>query len=417
MREIKTCSLLAVGDELLDGRVEENNSTFIGEKLRSLGVEVVLRAVVGDDARSIKSALKNALAVSDLLVVTGGLGPTDDDLTREAVAEALGLALRRDPSIEERLRGFFRAMGREMSPSNLKQADLVEGAEVLEARLGTAPGQWIEHAGKVVVLLPGVPHEMRDMVENELVGRVSARAPGERGGSVSLLVAARPESELGEEVKEALSGIEGVGASFRVADGRIEVKLTSREDLSLLAEAERRVRERLGGWVLAQGEETLEGNLGRELRARGLTLAVAESLTGGMLGERITSVPGSSDYFRGGIIAYDYRAKEELLGVDPDLLRSRGAVNEEVVAAMARGARERLGTDLGVAVSGVAGPGQGVESEPPGTVAFGLCDGEREFTWKYRLPGDRERVRRFAVTVALTVVLLYVRDGDVGHVR
>ncbi len=417
MREIRTCSLLAVGDELLDGRVEENNSAFISERLLNLGIEVVLRAVVRDDAESIKSVVGLALLMSDLILITGGLGPTEDDLTREAVAEALGVSLSRDHSIAQKLHAFFQAMGREMSASNLKQADLLQGAEPLEARLGTAPGQWVEYGDKVVVLLPGVPYEMRDMVDNEVVKRLSLLAPAQEYRSVSMLVAARPESELGEEVSDAVKGLEGITVSFRVAEGRIEVKLSTRGESGALAEAEKRVKEKLGRWVVAEGDETLEGNLGRALRSRGLTLAVAESLTGGMLGESITSVPGSSDYFRGGIIAYDYRAKERLLGVDGSLLDARGAVNEEVAVAMARGARARLEADLGIAVTGVAGPGSGGEIEPPGTVVFGLSDGHRDFAWKYRLPGDRERVRRFAVTVAMTILLMYVRDGNIGDVR
>ncbi|NPV58973.1 MAG: CinA family nicotinamide mononucleotide deamidase-related protein [Actinobacteria bacterium] len=417
MAEIRTCALLAVGDELLDGRVEESNSSFISEKMRSLGVEVVLREVVGDDAELIKAAVVQAMEAADLLVITGGLGPTDDDLTREAVSEALDLPLVRDPRIERKLDQFFASMGREASPSNFKQADLLKGAEPLESGLGTAPGQWLLQGGKAIVLLPGVPHEMRAIMENELWRRLSALAPGQEGESFSLLVAARPESEVGEEVLEAIAGLEGVSASFRVAEGRIEIKLSSRADPGNLTEAERRVKEKLGRWVVAEGGETLEGNLGKELRARKLTLAVAESLTGGMLGEAITSVPGSSDYFKGGIIAYDYGAKERLLGVDRALLEAVGAVSEEVAAAMARGAREALDASIGVALTGVAGPGSGGEREPPGTVAFGLSDNTGDWAWKYRLPGDRERVRRFAVTVALTIVLLYVRDGDIGNVR
>ena len=409
--------IVAVGTEILLGDIVNTNAQFLSQRLAALGVDVYHHVTVGDNPGRMAEAFRQALARADLVVVTGGLGPTEDDLTREAVASALGLTLRRDSDVEEGLRAFFRSMGREMSSANLKQADVLEGAETIPARLGTAPGQWLEREGKIIVLLPGVPHEMRDMVDIEVKGRLSGRTGPAVAGSVSLLVAARPESELAEEVLEALSGVDGVRVSFRVNEGRIEVKLSSGGDADALAEAARRVRERLGRWVVAEGEETLEGNLGDALRSRGLTLAVAESLTGGMLGESITSVPGSSDYFRGGIIAYDYEAKERLLGVDRSLLEARGAVNEEVAEAMARGARERLGADIAVAVSGVAGPGAGAEKEPPGTVAFGLCDGDRSFAWKYRLPGDRETVRRIAVTVALTIVYLYVRDGDTGHVR
>ncbi len=412
------CSLLAVGDELLDGRVDDTNSDFISERLRLMGASVVLRLIVGDDREAIAGALSLALELSDAVIVTGGLGPTGDDLTREAVAEAMGLPLRRDETLAMGLREFFAAMGREMSPTNLKQADLVEGAVAITARLGTAPGQWIDTGRGVIVLVPGVPREMRDMMENDVIPMLSRRfALHETAETVVLLVAALPESELAEQVEKALAGMEDVGVSYRAMMGQIEVKLTARGDEAALAEAEKKVREALGPWVVAQGAETMEGNLGKELRSRGLTLAVAESLTGGMLGERLTRVPGSSDYFRGGIVAYDYKAKEGLLGVDPGLLESKGAVCAEVVEAMAAGVRERFSSELGLALSGVAGPGDGGENEPPGTVFFALADAGGTQSWKYRLPGDREMVRQFATTVMLTIAIFYARGEDVPHVR
>lgn len=412
------CSLLAVGDELLDGRTVETNSDFITSKLGPVGARVVMRIIAGDDMGVIAKALALALEISHAVIVTGGLGPTGDDLTREAVAEALGLPLRRDLLLEERQRKFFAAMGREMSPTNLKQADLVGGAVPIAARLGTAPGQWLESEGRVVVLIPGVPREMRDMIEGDVIPMLSRHFGLQEAGRAStLLVAARPESELAEQVEGALAGMAGIGVAFRAMMGQIEVKLSAREAAADLDTAEKRVRAALGPWVVAEGRETLEGNLGVELRSRGLTLAVAESLTGGMVGETITAEPGSSDYFRGGIVAYDFETKERMLGVDGGLLRARGAVNEEVAKAMARGVRERLSSDLGIALTGVAGPEAGGEAEPPGTVAFALADGETALGWKYRLPGDREMVRRFATTVMLTIALLYLRGEDVSHVR
>lgn len=412
------CSLLAVGDELLDGRVKDTNSDFIAESLGPLGMEIVLRVIIGDDAGRIGGALELALEHSDLIIITGGLGPTGDDLTREAVAETLGLPLCRDAELESRLGKFFEAMGREMSPTNLKQADLLEGATPITARLGTAPGQWVEKGGKIVVLVPGVPVEMRDMVEGDVIPMLLERfALKEEGETSTLLVAARPESELAEEVERALSGLQGMGVSYRAMMGQIEIKLTARSTGVRLEDAVRRIKESLGPWVVAEGKATLEGVLGNELRSRGLSLAVAESLTGGMVGERITGVPGSSGYFRGGVIAYSYEAKEKLLGVDASLLRSRGAANEDAAMAMAVGVRKRFAADVGIALSGVAGPGSGGEKEPPGTVAFGLADAQGTHGWKYRLPGDRGMVRQFASTIMLTIALFYARGEDISHVR
>jgi nicotinamide-nucleotide amidase len=415
---VNTCSLLAVGDELLDGRVSDTNSDFISERLASLGIRVILRAIVGDDMRNIESMLRVAMSLSDAVIITGGLGPTEDDLTREAVAETLGLSLHRDAQLQENLESFFASMGRKMSPTNLKQADLIGDAAPITARLGTAPGQWLEGEDRIIVLVPGVPREMRDMIETDVMPLLSQRfSLQETARDITLLVAARPESELAEQVQDALSDIQGIGVSYRAMMGQIEVKLKAREDGADLAEAERRVREALGPWVVAEGAETLEGNLGRELRSRGMALAVAESLTGGMVGERITRVPGSSDYFRGGMTVYTYEAKERLLGVDRQLLENRGAVNEEVAKAMAMGVRERFSSHIGIALTGVAGPESGGEKEPPGTVAFGLADDAGVYGWKYRLPGDREMVRQFATTVMLTIAYLYVRGEDVADVR
>jgi competence/damage-inducible protein CinA-like protein len=415
---VQYCALLAVGDELLDGRVNDTNSDYIIEKFEPLGLEVVMRINVGDDLKRIGQALSLCMDLADVVIMTGGLGPTGDDLTREAVARALGLSLQRDMRLEKILRGFFAAMGRKMSPTNLKQADLVEGAVPIDPRLGTAPGQWVVKDGKMVILIPGVPREMRDMIEKDVIPLLSQRfALEDSSRKTTFLVAALPESELAEQVEKALSGMEGIGVAYRAMMGQIEVKLSAGPEQKGFDEAERRVREALGAWIAGEGGETLEGNLGNALRERGLTLAVAESLTGGMVGERITRVPGSSDYFRGSLVAYTYDAKRDLLGVDEDLLRARGAVNEEVAEAMARGARERFSSRLGIALSGVAGPGGGGEAEPPGTVAFGLADETATYSWKYRLPGDREMVRNFATTVMLAITLLYARGEDFTHVR
>lgn len=412
-----TCSLLLVGDELLDGRTADTNSDFIVERLDSLGITVAARLIVGDSEKEIASALSWLRGFSELIIVTGGLGPTGDDLTREAVAGSLGLPLRRDAEIERAQRAFFAAMGREMSPTNLRQADLVEGAEPIMPRLGTAPGQWIDAGDAVIVLLPGVPREMRDMLEGEVLPRIESRfALGERKRALSLLVAARPESEVAEAVEGSLAGVDGVDVSYRAMMGQIEVRVSSWDDAGeKFAAAVAKVREALGPWVVAEGGESLEEALGRELRSRGLTLAAAESCTGGMVGERITRVPGSSDYFLGGLVAYTYTAKEELLGVDGALLRGKGAVSEEVAEAMARGVRSRFSSDIGIAVTGVAGPDSGGEREPVGTVAFGVADAGRSFAWKYRLPGDRDMVRNFATSVMLAIVLFFLRgEGEVS---
>ncbi|MBC7248537.1 MAG: CinA family nicotinamide mononucleotide deamidase-related protein [Actinobacteria bacterium] len=413
---MKSCSLISVGDELLDGRVENSNADLLAERMRALGLQVALRVEVGDDLQAIERIFSAAMDLSDLVLVTGGLGPTDDDITREAVAAALGARLVRDGEIEGRLRAFFAALGREMSPSNARQADLIEGAVCITPRLGTAPGQWIERGGKIAVLLPGVPREMEDMVEGDVIPRLRGALELEEVHVAALLVAARPESEVGELLGKALAGTEGVRVSYRTTTGRIEVKLSSRDE-ETLSQALARAREALEGWVVAENGMTLEESLGRELEARGLTLAVAESCTGGLVAEMITRAAGSSRYFRGGVVAYDYEAKQNLLGVSPSLLEEKGAVNEEVAEAMAAGARRLLAADMGLSVSGVAGPGSGGEREPVGTVVFGLADERGGWGYRYRLPGNREMVRQYAANIALTLALFHLRGVEVADGR
>ncbi len=406
------CTIVSVGDELLDGRVSDTNSDYITAKLSSLGLEVSLKVEVGDDRVRLRDTIAWVMEISDLIIVTGGLGPTSDDLTREATADALSLPLKRDEDLERAIEAIFLRMGREMARSNLKQADLLEGAIPLTARLGTAPGQWIERNGQYLILLPGVPREMRNMMSADVLPRLSERLQEKkRRTSISLHVAAKAESEVGELVESKLAGMEEVKVSYRARPGQIEIRLSSWGDPDRVAEAASAIKETVADWLVAEGDATLEGNLGRELRSRGLSLAVAESCTGGMVGERITRVPGSSDYFKGGVVAYTYQAKEDLLGVSGDVLREKGAVNEEVAEAMALGVRDRLKAGIGVAITGVAGPGSAGEREPVGTVAFGIATREGTSSWKYRLPGDRETVREAAATITLALTYFYLRGG------
>lgn len=410
------CSLVSVGDELLDGRVTDTNSEYISEKLASLGLEVSLRIIVGDYMEDLRRTLSWVISVSDLIIITGGLGPTDDDITREALADVINLSLERDEQSEKVIRALFEKMGREMPLSNLKQADLLAGATPLVARLGTAPGQWIEHQGKYIVLIPGVPREMRDMMTGDILPRLEKHLSlGDAKLAHSFHVAAKPESEVCELVQDTLSGIDNLNISYRAQPGQIEVRISTWGGSGALSEAVSRLRNALGPWLVAEGDATLEGNLGRELRSRGLTLAVAESCTGGMVGERITRLSGSSDYFKGGIVAYSYDAKEKLLGIPMEILKSKGAVCEEVAEALAQSVRERFLSNLGISITGVAGPGSGGEKEPVGTVAFGLASREGVHSWKYRLPGNRDMVRQVAATIILAVTYFYVRgDGKVN---
>ena len=403
---------MLVGDELVEGRVQDANLPFLRETFEDLGMELALVLYVRDEMEDLVRCVEVGLELSDVVVAAGGLGPTEDDLTAEAVARALGRRLVRNQEVAERIQSLFRGLGRDMPLSNLKQADLVEGAEALYSGHGTAPGQYLEMGGKRLILLPGVPSELREMVRGEVVPRLAHCQSGEAGKDMArrvLRVVGKPESEVAALVSGAVESFPGVKVAYRATPGVIEITLRAEGEVpeKLLKE----IRKLLGDFIFTEEGEALEEVLGRLLREKGLTLAVAESCTGGLLGERITRVPGSSDYFLGGVVSYTYRAKSEILGVPSSLLEERGAVNEEVAVRMARGARELFGSDLALSVTGVAGPGTGGEKEPVGTVVTGMVTPGGEGAFRYRLPGERDLVRQAASSISLASLLFYLRNA------
>lgn len=405
-------TVLLVGDELVEGRVEDSNLPFLRDVLEDMGMELSMAIYVRDEKDDISRGLALGMEISEVVITAGGLGPTEDDLTAEAVAEALGRRLVRNHEAAERIESLFRRMGREMPPSNLKQADLVEGAVPIYSGHGTAPGQFLEIGEKRLILLPGVPSELRDMVHGEVVPRLAPfLAAKERKGLAKkvIRIAGKPESEVADVVTGAASRFPGVKVTYRATPGVIEVTLKAEEELpeGLMEE----IRKELGDFIVSEEGKSLEEALGEMLRDRGMTLSVAESCTGGLLGERITRVPGSSDYFLGGVVSYSYRAKSDVLGVPGELLKAKGAVNEEVALHMAKGARRLFGSDFALSVTGVAGPGTGGESEPVGTVVTGMATPGGEWAFRYRLPGERELVRQAASSIALASLLFHLRRG------
>lgn len=409
-------SLLIVGDEVVEGRVEDVNLPYLREVMEELGLELGIAFYVRDDLESLTRCFELALEVSQLVVAAGGLGPTEDDLTAEALAKALRRKLVRHREAAERIVSLFQRMGRVMPPSNLKQAELVEGAVPIYSSHGTAPGQFLELGEKIVVLLPGVPSELKEMVESEVLPRLNfLLRRGQRKLQVKkvIKVAGRPESEVAATVSRLAAGYPHVKIGYRATPGVIEVNLKSDGELPgrLLED----IRRELGSSIFTEDERSLEEVLGEFLRDQGLTLAVAESCTGGMLGERITRVPGSSYYFLGGVITYTYQAKSEILGVPASLLEERGAVNEEVALSMARGARRLFRSHLALSITGVAGPGTGGERETVGTVVTGVVTPYGEWAFRYQLPPERELVRQAATTITLAALLFHLRDrGEAG---
>jgi nicotinamide-nucleotide amidase len=397
---------MAIGTELLGPLRLDTNGSFLARRLGERGIAVRFRTTVGDDDADLCAAFRVALARSEFIVATGGLGPTVDDRTREAIATVLDLPLVEDEAIAADLEVRFRRHGLTMPPRNRRQAQVPRGAEVLPNRLGTAPGLLIRSAGTVVVLLPGVPSEMRTMTDEELLPRLG-QSP-ERYVYRILKITGLTESE----VDRRLAGIEqkapNLGWTILAGAGQIEIHLRERVhgDAAPVAipPVEQEVRRILGVHLFGCDDETLEGTVGRLLMERKKTLAVAESLTGGMIARRFTEVAGSSRYFLGGVVSYADQVKIGVLGVERATLDRHTAVSEEVAAEMASGVRARLGADWGVAASGYAGPDGGGPDRPPGTVMLALSGPGVARARTLRLPGDRSAVRARAAQYALDLL-------------
>jgi nicotinamide-nucleotide amidase len=401
--------ILAVGSELLTPLRSDSNALYLTEKLRELGVEVGSRVTVADDAALLESAFRGALARADIVIATGGLGPTEDDLTREAAAAALGRGLHRDPRLLEKLKERFRRYLREMAPVNEKQADVIEGAVVLPNPRGTAPGQRVESGARVLILLPGPPSEMKPMFEEQVLPLIRERAGGTVLRTRVLRIASMSESDVEQAVAPVYKTFTNPRTTILGAPGQVELHLTASGASE--AEAEARIealaaglRERLPGRIYGEDGRELPEVVADLLRGRGLTLALAESCTGGLLTARLTEVPGASRFLERAYVTYSNRAKAELLGVEAALLDSVGAVSAEVAAAMAAGVRRAAGSAIGVAITGIAGPDGGSAEKPVGLVYLALDGAAGTRVRKAHFPGGRERVRYQASQAALEMM-------------
>ena len=405
--------IIAVGSEMLTPYRMDTNSLYLTEQLNLLGVEVVFKSVVGDNLRQLVAAAQHGLFRSDIVIFTGGLGPTEDDLTREAVAQALGAELRRDPEMLARIEQRFAAHGWKMAPNNLKQADVIAGATPLPNVNGTAPGQWLagnfEGKERIVVLLPGPPHEMKALFENEVRERLRTKVPVAFLASRTLKVAMLGESAVDARVAPIYKRYADVETTILAGAGEVELHFKSRA--ATQDAAQRRIDEvaglvedELDDAVYSRSGESLEQIVGYWLQMRSATLAVAESCTGGLLAERITSVGGSSRYFLGGAIVYSNQLKTELAGVPAEMIERHGAVSREVAAALAEGIRYRCEATLGVGITGVAGPTGGTAEKPVGLVFHAVASDRGTDVVQRNFAGDRKRIRRFASTMALDMV-------------
>jgi nicotinamide-nucleotide amidase len=396
------CEVVAVGTELLLGQIVDTNSSWIGEQLALAGIDSHFQTKVGDNLDRIVSSFELALARSDAVIVCGGLGPTQDDITRQAIARVMGVELVQDDAIVEHIRAMFTKRGREMAANNALQALVPVGATVIANDRGTAPGLLCPVGDKVLYAVPGVPHEMKEMVSRTIIPDLQERS-GERAVIKSRVLRTwgLAESTLAEQVAPRLEALESTGnptlAFLASGIEGIKVRITAKapteqEALALIEAEDAELRSILGSIVFGVDDDTIERAAGYLVEANGWSLAVAESMTGGMIASRIVDVPGSSKWFRGGVVSYDSEVKYDLLGVP----HGCPVISETCAKAMAEGVRKVLGADIGISVTGVAGPAE-QEGQPVGTVWFGLAlPGRETEAINLRLPGQRLQIRQFA---------------------
>lgn len=407
--------IIAVGSEMLTPFRVDTNSLAITERLNEIGCDVRLKVVVGDDIGAIADVLRVALGWADLVIVTGGLGPTADDLTRDAVARVLDLPLDEDPSVVERIRARFERRGLTMQPNNRRQALVPRGAAVLANANGTAPGLWLERGRIAVALLPGPPRELVPMMDALVRDRLAGRGEGPVLLRRVVKITGRPESEVDALAQPIYSRWTSqpvpIETTILAAMGQIELHLTARADRrdegeAALAAAVRELEPAIGRSMFSVDGRPLEVVVGDLLRARGVRIAAAESCTGGLLLSRLTDVPGSSDYVEGGAICYSNALKTSLVGVPASLMALHGAVSEPVARAMAEGIRRCTGADIGVGTTGIAGPGGGTAAKPVGTVAIAVAAGTESSARTFRFAGGRDTVKFHATQAALDMVRL-----------
>lgn len=407
--------IIAVGSELLTPYRLDTNSLYLTEKLNALGIEVRFKTVVGDDRQRLAGVFRTALRRSRLIILTGGLGPTEDDVNRDVVSEALGRPLREIAEIRRRIEERFARLGRAMAENNLRQALVPEGAEWLENKHGTAPGLWLEQDGATVILLPGPPGELEKIFESACLPRLARLAGSERLLTRVYKVVGLTESEVDHRIAPIYTAYQNPATTILATPGAIEIHLRARATSEAEAEATlnelgERIELTLGDHVFSTRGETLEEVVGMYLVMKQKTVAVAESCTGGLLSERLTRTSGSSNFFLGGVVCYSNELKTKLAGVSPSLLEGNGAVSKPVAQALAEGIRKRVGASIGIGITGIAGPSGGSAEKPVGLVYIALADEKGTQARVFQFPGDRERIRHLSSQAALEMIRRRVRQ-------
>src|SRR6202166_2349622 len=404
--------IIAVGSELLTPDRLDTNSLFLTEELNAIGIEVLRKTVVGDNRELLAEAFRDALNRVPLIISSGGLGPTEDDLTRETVADLLGRKLRRNDAILRYIEGRFRSLGREMPEVNVRQAMVPEGAEILENPRGTAPGLWLEDSGRVVVLLPGPPREMKPLFREQVLPRLERRVSGVRLYSRELRVTGLGESHVEQRILLIYKRFPEVQTTILAAPGETQIHLRFWTDdaaraKKILDEIVQGFEIALSDRIFSQDGRSLEEVVAEQLTLNNATIAAAESCTGGLLAQRLTSIAGSSSYFLGGVVCYSNELKTTWAGVPAELIQAKGAVSAEVAIALADGIRRRVGSTFGLGITGIAGPGGGTEEKPVGTVHIALAHAGGVKERGVLFPGDREAIRWHASQLALDLVRIH----------
>jgi nicotinamide-nucleotide amidase len=405
--------IIAVGSEMLTPFRQDTNSLYLTEKLNEIGVTVAFKTIVGDRRKDLVGVIQHALGRTDIVILMGGLGPTEDDLTREAVAEALSLTVRRDASQVAALHARAATWRMPMAENNLKQADLIEGANFMPNPNGSAPGQWLEtlYSGyrKLILLVPGPPHECRPLFDEECLPRLRAALPPRHIAKRTLKAAMIPESQADKLLAPIYTAYRDVETTILAHAGDIQLTLLCSKPSQELAEQRveelaSKMEEALDDWLYSSEGESLEQIVLYYLGLRQATLAIAESCTGGMIAQRITAVPGSSRSFLGGAVVYSNEMKTVFADVAPELIARYGAVSSEVASALAEGIRKRTGASLGLGVTGIAGPTGATETKPVGLVYIAVSDGQKTDTFERNFRGARDRVRDWAAQQALDLI-------------
>jgi nicotinamide-nucleotide amidase len=407
--------IISIGDELLLGQTINTNAAWMGEQLHLSGFKLKQVTTISDEGEHILSALKDAESRADLILITGGLGPTKDDITKETLCEYFGARLVMNDHVLQGITAFFTGRGLPMLDVNIKQAELPESAEILENTRGTAMGMWFNKGKKVFVSMPGVPHEMKGMMHEHVLPRIQALFQNEGSYYQVILTVGMGESFIAEKIAawEIRIREEGLGLAYLPSPGIVKLRVSGPKSLSNKVDDEcLELENLLGDLVFARNESSLSESVGKLLRQQNKTVSVAESCTGGFLGHLITSVPGSSDYFKGGVISYSNQLKSELLNVSGADLEHFGAVSEAVVKQMADGVRKTCGTDFGIATSGIAGPDGGTTEKPVGTVWIAISSAKETTAFKFIFGKSRERNIAIAANYALNLLRKRIIGGE-----